>query len=350
MIPAEDCEDILARTAPLWEELRGKRLFITGGTGFFGQWLLGSFLHINDRLNLDAQVWILSRREHPTTHTHPALTFVHGDVRNFTFPEASFSHIIHAATTSAAETFHGEPPLSKIDTVVEGTRRVLDFAAHCRATKFLLTSSGNAYGQMPAHAQTFHEDDQCSPDLTTPIASALGESKRIAELLTRIYANTHGFEAKIGRCFTFIGPHLPLDIHYAIGNFIRDALDGRPIVVEGDGTPLRSWMYMTDLTVWLWTLLFRGVPNRLYNVGSDEAVSVGDAAQRVASLTNTSVIFKNVIETRLTASPNIYVPDTRRITRELCVTRTVDLNEAIHKTVKFYKSLSVASRMIEFGE
>lgn len=336
MISEADLADIARRTAPLWEEMRGQRLFLTGGTGFFGQWLIASFLRINDGLKLGAELWVLSRR--PQRSPHPALNYIQGDVRDFDFPAGRFSHVIHAATTSAEETFRGEPPLAKIDTVVRGTRRVLDFAASCGVRKFLLTSSGNAYGPMPAGQSAFRETDLCAPDLERPVAAALGEAKRMAELLTRIEAGRHGFEAKICRCFSFIGAHLPLDIHYAMGNFIGDAVRGRPIVVQGDGSALRSWMYMSDLSVWLWTLLFKGTPDRLYNVGSDEAVTVGEAARRVAACVGTEVVFLNKPEMRPTAGPNIYVPELRRIRDDLGLECTVRLTEAIARTIASHRA------------
>jgi nucleoside-diphosphate-sugar epimerase len=335
-IPAADLEDVLTRTERLWDEVRGQRLFVTGGTGFFGKWLIGSFLHINRRLDLKAQVSVLTRQSGPMEEIE-GLTWVHGDVRDFVFPTGIFSHIVHTAATSATATFGGEPPLAKVDNVVGGTRRVLEFAAGCGARKFLLTSSGSAYGPMPPGGQAFNEDDLVAPDLADPIGSALGESKRMAELLVRAYATSCSFDAKIARCFSFIGPHLPLDLHYAIGNFIRDAIAGGPVVVTGDGSPIRSWMYMTDLTVWLWTLLFLGKPNRLYNVGSDEAVSVAEAAHRVASLAGTTVKLLKSTQTNSTASPGIYVPDIGRITDELGVERTVGLDDGIRRTVAFYR-------------
>jgi nucleoside-diphosphate-sugar epimerase len=333
-----DLDHILTHTKSLWEELTGKRLFVTGGTGFFGRWFLESFAWVNDKLNLNSSVIVLTRdydvfqKKAPCLAANPAIQFHIGDVRNFNFPEGEFSHIIHAAATSAVATFRGEDPLVKFDTVVEGTRHTLDFAVKCNAKKFLLTGSGAIYGKQPYDVIHISEDYCGAPDPADP-NSAWGEGKRVAEFLCAYYSKKYGIETKIARCFSFVGPFLPLDIHYAIGNFIRDALNGGPIRVNGDGTPYRSYLYAADLTTWLWTILLKGKSCRPYNVGSEEGITIAELADIVTQC------FQKPIEVRIAKSPvpnsphERYVPSTKRAQRELGVRQIINLKEAIERTI-----------------
>lgn len=338
----EDLNHVLDHTEPLWPELRGERLFITGGTGFFGRWLLESFAWANRRLNLDAEVLVLTRdaaairRNAPHLAGNPAIRFWAGDVRDFKFPEGDFSHIIHAATTSAVATFNNEDPLAKFETVALGTRRTLEFARQCGTRKFLMTSSGSVYGAQPGDARLLPEEHSGAPDPANPEAAALGEGKRAAEFYCAAYAKKFGIETKIARCFSFVGPYLQMDIHYAIGNFIRNAVRGVPIRVNGDGTPLRSYLYASDLIIWLWTLLFRGRSGCVYNVGSEEEISIGQLAHLVAQCTGSRVEVQIATKPAQDQQPDRYVPDTRRIRADLDLRQTVALREAIQKTAGWY--------------
>ncbi|MEI7429017.1 MAG: NAD(P)-dependent oxidoreductase [Betaproteobacteria bacterium] len=347
---ASDLEEIFFRLGPLWEEFRGQSIFLTGGTGFFGKWLLESFVRANHRLSLGLQVLVLTRNkarlltELPYLAQEKAIRFMHGDVRTFTFPEEKFSYVIHMATTSAEATFSGEKPLEKFTTSVMGTQRVLEFTARCGASKLLLTSSGNAYGPIPSGLAAINENHIGAPDLENPVASALGEGKRAAELLSRIYSANHGFEVKICRCFSFIGPYLQTDIHYAAGNFIRDAAAGNPIHIRGDGTPIRSFLYPTDMIVWLMTLLLRAPSGRLYNLGSEEAISIRALAERIALRSGSEVIIDGTRNNLPTSSPDSYVPSISRIINEHGVIREVSLDVAIDRTLEFHKKHSASGK------
>jgi dTDP-glucose 4,6-dehydratase len=338
---AEELEQVLSPTRDLWEELRGERVFITGGTGFFGCWLLESFAWANDRFKLGAEVLVLTRdveafrRKAPRLAANPAIRFHPGDVRNFTFPEGEFPFVIHAAAPSSAR-LNQENPLLMLDTIVEGTRRVLDFAVAGRTRKFLLTSSGAVYGRQPPGMSHVGEDHVGSPDPMNP-RSAYGEGKRLAEMLCATYAREHGIGPRIARCFTFVGPYLPLDIHYAIGNFIKDGLGGGPIRITGDGTPYRSYLYASDLAVWLWTILLRGECCRPYNVGSERDVTIAETAREVARVFDPQPEVLILGKATPGEPPERYVPSTHRATSELGLAERITLHDALRRSVAWYK-------------
>ena len=337
-ISQEDLQHVFDHTRELWDELRGQRIFVTGGTGFFGCWLLETFAFANERLRLDTRLTALTRdadafrRKSPHLAGNPAIELVEGDVRNFSFPPGKFSHLIHAATTSSASV----PPLEMFETIVAGTRRALDFAVACDAKKFLLVSSGAVYGRQPSDMTHISENYSGAPDAADP-NSAYGEGKRAAELLCAIYSREHGFETKTARCFAFVGPHLPLDAHFAIGNFIRDALAQKPVCVKSDGTPYRSYLYAADLAVWLWTILFRGKSRRPYNVGSDEALTIRQVADTVAAAFQPAV----TVNIDKTPEPGVaaqrYVPGTKRAQKELGLQARIKLKQAIEQTIFWHR-------------
>jgi len=340
---APDLDHVLDHTRNLWDELRGQQIFITGGTGFFGCWLLESFIWANEKLNLDAHVTVLTRSpdafriKAPHLAGNQAVSLLRGDVRTFEFPDGTFSHIIHAATESSAQ-LNGENPLLMLDTIIEGTRHTLDFAKTCGAKKFLLTSSGAIYGKQPPEITHIPEDYSGAPDPLNP-KSAYGQGKRIAEHLCVLYARETNIEMKIARCFAFVGPYLPLDAHFAIGNFIRDGLKGGPIVVKGDGTPYRSYLYAADLAIWLWTILFKGQSCRPYNVGSDESLSIKEVAERVAQtfIPPPSVQILNI--TNATKPIERYVPSIKQVSSELQLYLLTSLQDAIKRTSVWNSSL-----------
>lgn len=336
-----DLNHILNHTQDLWEELRGEQLFLTGGTGFFGCWLLESFFWANNKLNLDANITVLSRDPEkflvkmPHLANNPSLHFVKGDVCDFKFPEGRFAYVIHAATESGTSLGKTDPQ-RMFNTIVDGTRRTIEFARSHGTKKFLLISSGAVYGKQPQDLSQIPEDYRGAPDPLDP-RSAYGEGKRAAELLCTMAAQTSDIEMKIARCFAFVGPHLPLDAHFAIGNFIRDALKGGPIVINGDGTPLRSYLYASDLAIWLWTILMKGQNGRAYNVGSDEAFSIKSVAYLVGNTICKDV--KIIINQQISASNKIeqYIPLISKAGNALGLKVNIPPKDAISRTAKWIK-------------
>lgn len=297
------------------------RLFLTGGTGFFGKSMLDYRLRHPNWKWAKAEWVVLSRAHESFTAAYPVLanqagvSFVDGDVRDFDFPQGPFDAVIHAAT-SAVTTL---PDAEMTSVILDGTRHVADFAKAIGCPTILFPSSGAVYGPRVARAD---EEEACGP------TTAYGKGKLAAEQML-VDAR---LDVKIARCFAFVGPYLNRRIHYAIGNFIQDCLDGKPLVVNGDGTPLRSYMYADDLVEWLFAILERGAAGRAYNVGSDRGLSIRTLAETVRRTLGSKSEIVIKCAPKLGEKPSVYVPSISRATHELGVAVKVPIEEAIRRS------------------
>lgn len=344
-LPAADLDHVLTHAAPAFEALRGARVFVTGGTGFFGTWLVESLAHANAARGLGAELVVLTRdpaafrARAPHLADDASVRLVAGDVRTFDLPRGDFTHVVHGATAASAA-LNAARPLEMVTTIVDGTRRVLELARARGVRRVLLLGSGAVYGPQPPAITHLPESYGGGPDPLDP-AQAYAEGKRLAELLGAIARREAGGPAVVSaRCFAFVGPHLPLDAHFAIGNFVRDALAGGPIRLSGDGTPYRSYLYAADLAAWLWTLLTHGQDGRAYNVGSPRDLPLWDVAHVVAEVAarerGVSVRVVRAREPEATAAPSRYVPDVARAARELGLHAWTTLDEAVARTLVWH--------------
>ena len=251
----------------------------------------------------------------------PGVCFVAGDVlhKNVLANDENIREIdaiIHAAAVL-------DPSMAEdkiLTAAIDGTRHVIALAERVGCKKILFTSSGAVYGPSTSPSS---ENDECMP--STPY----GKGKIAAERL--LVAS--GLDVKLARCFSFTGKYLNRKIYYAIGNFIQDCIEGNSITINGDGTPLRSYLYADDLVEWLFAILERGESGRPYNVGSDHALSILELAERVRRVlgTRNEIIVKGKPEPG--AKPSVYVPDIGRAQSELGLLVSVSLDEAIRRTV-----------------
>lgn len=332
---AEDLAGVFSQLEPSWSALKNARLFLTGATGFIGRWMLEALRDANDTLGLGLSATILTRdparfaRSYPELANYAPFRFVSGDVQTLVHDGEAYSHVIHAATDASAD-LNENDPLKMFNTVFEGTRRVLDFALTAKADRFFFLSSGAVYGAQPWSMARVDESYMGGPDLFTH-RSAYGEGKRAAEMLCTIYAKQFGLDIVNARIFAVLGPMLSLDIHFAAGNFIRNAMAGEKVTVISDGRAERSYLYAADLTTWLWSILLRAPDGATYNVGSEDAISIGSLAERTATLLG-SAGFAVLGEVDPGWNPGRYVPSTAKIRTELGVTMTVGLDDAIRRT------------------
>lgn len=322
---------------PIWPTLAQRRLLITGGTGFFGTWLLETLAAANTALDLELTATIVSRD--PTAFCtrfrhlgqQTAFTWVAGSAADFACPNTSHDFLLHLATATNAQPEQTDACLM-LSTKLASIRHVIDVARRLGIQRALVTSSGAVYGPQPTDLDTIPESYGGAPN-PMELSSAYGNGKRLVE---QFCAATRELDFVIARCFSFVGPHLPLDARFAIGNFISDALSGGPIIVRGDGKAVRSYLYAGDLVVWLLTMLASGEGGTVYNVGSDEPVSIAALAYRVsAGFGNAEV---RILGTADGAPIERYVPCIDRARRRFGLRVFTDLDAAIQRTIAWCRT------------
>ncbi len=323
-----------------WDPLRGSSVFLTGGTGFVGRWLVAAFVHANRVHRLDARLELLTRDPGAFAEACPelveddAVVLTEGDVRTADLARVQCTHVIHGATPSDGR-LNEERPEEMLEIIKTGTRRVLELAVRRGAQRFLLLSSGAVY--LPPPPVGGYTEDSPIGAAWPQEPSAYHAGKRAAEALTLAGADA-GLPVTIARLFAFAGPHLPLDRHFAIGNFIGDALAGRPVHVRGDGTPVRSYLYAADMAAWSWAMLAdERAAFGTYNVGSEDAVSIAETARVVAAVVEPAVGVSIALAGTCGAG-DVYVPSTRKARRELGLRQTVGLVEAVRRTVAWHRA------------
>ena len=269
-------------------------IFITGGTGFFGKSML-DFLN-KDQHNFN--VYILTRNskkfidESQSYINLSNVKFVNGDIRTFDFSE-HIDYFMHAATPVIDKA--DDEQLSSI--IENGTQHALKIAKKNNCRRFLFISSGAVYGK---NDQPMKETDKCCP------TTQYGMSKLNAEKM----CIKSDLDTCIARCFAFSGRFLSKTSQFAIGNFVKDAIDNKPIHINSNGKSTRSYLDQDDLCKWLMSILLFSAPNEIYNVGSNRVISIFELAQLIKKLLNPNV---EILLNKSIQNSSTYIPDTSKI-------------------------------------
>lgn len=323
-LPEEDLRRVLEQTGELWSEAR---VLFTGASGFFGSWMLETFLYAGTQLNLPLRAVAVTRDAQRFSQHLPHLAgdsrveLLESDVAVMPVPDGPVDFIVHSLFAPA--------PLPEMESHYEmATGRLLGIAAEKRVRGCLLCSTGAVYkparecSPIPENWPRFRVGDP----LSYPRIRAQVEDQWEAGFFSQ------GLPATIARGFAFVGPRLPLDGQFAVGNFLRDALAGGPVTVRGDGSPVRSYLHAADLAVRLWTILVRGQPGSIYNVGSGAATTIGEAARAVAGLVHPPADVRVLREDPVSS---YYVPGTERFDLAFPLPPPIPFSEALERTWKW---------------
>lgn len=306
--------------------LSGKRLFVTGCTGFMGYWILMS-IHCLNIKGFNIHVTGISRnpelfyQRHPFFLNKPWLQLDLGEIRDFALSYGPYDYVIHGAMDTQPDKLQNGSDL--FDIATRGTKRVIEQAKMASANSILIVSSGAVY-----------ESDYVPQKLG--ILTSSNYYSMAKQLMEQVALNeTEGSicQLKLARCFAFIGYLLPK--HLAVAQFIKSALNDECITIHGNGSPVRSYLYAADMALWLLQILINGRDKAAYDVGSDDVKPLIDHAEHIRQIiAPNKSIFVGKGGANQSSSRQVYVPDITTAKDELGLDVWTELHAAIRKTME----------------
>jgi len=292
-----------------WHKFENSRILIYGGTGFIGSWLTTALNHANSELGLNIEVLIVTRDAHAAQ-----VKFGSTDSGGIKFIEHDFAfgplddffeadYIFHGATPTRVSTGSNNP-VNLLNASINAAKH----AIQCESFRFEVPmavhlSSGAIYGQQSMENSHRSEDDEAANEL-----DAYGQAKLATDRVFQDALSDGKIRFQSPRLFAFAGPLLQLDAHFAVGNFVLDGVQGKPILVKGNPNTLRSYMYPSDLIIALLVIATHDEYLNV-NIGSEESISMSNLAYLISRLTTQ----KEVLFTNPNLNPSNYVPSTSRL-------------------------------------
>ena len=306
-----------------------KRVLITGGAGFLGSHLCDRFY--NEGWNVICMDNLLTGAESNIAHLigSERFSFIKHDVTNYIVVEGDLDLILHFASP-ASPIDYLEMPIQTLKVGSLGTHKALGLAK-AKNAKFLLASTSEVYGDPQIHPQ-----DEDYWGNVNPVGSrgVYDEAKRFAEAMTMAYHRFHGIETGIVRIFNTYGSRMRLKDGRALPTFFRQALEGDPITVFGDGLQTRSFTYVDDLVEGIYRL---AMSDEVYpvNIGNPEEITILEFAKEIIEITGSSseIVFEELPED----DPQIRQPDVSKALRVLDWKPKVSRREGLLKTMEYFK-------------
>ena len=335
-----DINEILDDFEKFIPSLENKSILITGGRGFLGTYFLKTFVKINTKLNKPMKIFVIDNliTSKDNFTKYPNVQFIEYDISKKIELKESINYIIHSASI-ASPLIYRKFPLKTIDVNYQGTRNLLEFAKEKNVDGMLFLSSSEIYGdpKIIPTPETYWGNVSCNGP-----RACYDESKRLAETVCLAYHQEFGIPIKIARPFNAYGPFLNLDDGRVIPDFFKNAIEKSKIIIHSDGTPTRSFCYVSDSIRGFLKILFFGNSGSIYNVGNDQEISMKELAMEIKNLVgNTEIIYeKNKDKHYTTDNPQKRVPDLTKIKKELEFLPKISLNEGLNRVYAWYKESS----------
>ena len=291
----QDIEEITSEFRDSLNTLSGKNILVTGGNGFIVSYLVDVFTELNKKLEIPCKITVInknpinenSRLSHLTEDNN--VQFIAHDIgKPFEIPP-NINIIFHAASTATPTSFLKDP-LGTIDSNLNGTRTLLEYAKNNPVENFLFFSSADVYGTPDPRFVPTPEEYTGNIDPMNP-RSCYSESKRFSETLCSVFFKTYNVPTKILRIGHTYGPGLRDD--KAIHEFFSKSTRERLINLKDSGQAHISFCYISDAVRAILKVLFKGESGEAYNISNDfPAISIKDLAILIGETQNNGTLVR----------------------------------------------------------
>ena len=322
-----------------YDKLEGKTILIAGGKGFLGTYFTNVLKQINEILSKPMKIIIMDNlitAKDKESNVNSNVTLIEQDIsKSFDFPD-ELHYIIHAASIASPPTYR-KFPIKTVDVNYQGTKNLLEVARKKKIKSMLLLSSSEIYGdpEIIPTPESYLGKVSC----TGPRA-CYDESKRLAETISNLYFQQYEVPVKIARPFNVYGPYLNLDDGRIIPDFMSNAIKKSEIIIHSDGTPTRSFCYVSDAIRAFLKLLFSEHNGVTFNVGNDEEISVKDVANMIQKIMEVPISIK-LTESKdpnyTKDNPQRRCPDLSLLKNSVNYVPEINFEEGLKRVYKWYK-------------
>ncbi len=324
-----------------------KRILVTGGAGFIGSHLAEALLARGDAVTVVDDQSTGTFENLAAVREHPNLRSIEGDIGDpdlIARVTADIDHVYHLAA-AVGVALVARQPKETIERNIHPTEMLLDaIVERVRSgeqVKFFLASTSEIYGKNPK--ETFYEDDDLIFGSTTRARWSYGASKAIDEFLALACHREYGLPVVIGRFFNVVGPRQSGAYGMVLPRFVDAALAERPLIVHDDGRQVRCFAHVDDVLVAVTQLMEApAAEGRVFNIGSDQPISIGELAHRVIAATgSTSTIqYQSYAEAYDADFEDIRrrVPNLTRLHQTISHRNRYDLDATIRSVIEFKRN------------
>lgn len=319
-----------------------KRVLVTGGAGFIGSHLTEALLARGDHVTVVDDESTGRRRNLDGVLGHERLTYVAGSIGDAELVRRvldDIDDVFHLAAAVGVALIAREP-LQTIERNIYPTELLLTELRRRRAAgapvRFFLASTSEVYGKNPK--PRWHEEDDLVFGATTRARWSYGASKAIDEFLTLACHRQHGLPTVIGRFFNVVGPRQTGAYGMVVPRFVGAAVSGQPLIVHDDGQQVRCFAHVHDVVACVLALMDEPTAvGRVFNIGSDQPVSILELAQRVVSLAESPSLieFQSYADAYDQDFEDVRrrVPDLSRLRRTIAYRSRYDLDGIIREVL-----------------